>query len=274
MWQNKWSSPTQRRLPFFESKIRTRRFHSSLHYFLITIYTHKTSSATQQSLYLFPNYLLLVIHQPFQCWKADKAKQIRIEVPFDLRTLFHPSPYQQVRSHYLSLEMLPCKQNSCLSFSLRKQTTFREPPTFSQRKWRLRKDSRNSILMTRHYTYLGSDASSVWPDFCACFSDVISRGNCFIGVAKCLFSRSCSCFTPCELILDGLGISILGREFWIPGTGFQSSSLGFRISWAVFRIPKSRISDFTSKNFPDSEIQILSQGPTCCFMEWSKLLAC
>ena len=175
---------------FFESKIRTRRFHSSLHYFLITIYTHKTSSATQQSLYLFPNYLLLVIHQPFQCWKADKAKQIRIEVPFDLRTLFHPSPYQQVRSHYLSLEMLPCKQNSCLSFSLRKQTTFREPPTFSQRKWRLRKDSRNSILMTRHYTYLGSDASSVWPDFCACFSDVISRGNCFIGVAKCLFSQA------------------------------------------------------------------------------------
>ena len=160
MWQNKWSSPTQRRLPFFESKIRTRRFHSSLHYFLITIYTHKTSSATQQSLYLFPNYLLLVIHQPFQCWKADKAKQIRVEVPFDLRTLFHPSPYQQVRSHYLSLEMLPCKQDSCLSFSLRKQTTFREPPTFSPRKWRLRKDSRNSILMTRHYTYLGSDASS------------------------------------------------------------------------------------------------------------------
>ena len=57
---------------------------------------------------------------------------------------------------------------------------------------------------------------------------------------------SCSCFTPCELILDGLGISI-GREFWNPGTGFQSSSLGFRISWAVFRIPKSRISDFTKK---------------------------
>ena len=175
---------------FFESKIRTRRFHRSLHYFLITIYTHKTSSATQQSLYLFPNYLLLVIHQPFQCWKADKAKQIRIEVPFDLRILFHPSPYQQVRSHYLSLEMLPCKQNSCLSFSPRKQTTFREPPTFSQRKWRLRKDRRNSILMTRHYTYLGSDASSVWPDFCACFSDVISRGNCFIGVAKCLFFQA------------------------------------------------------------------------------------
>ena len=44
--------------------------------------------------------------------------------------------------------------------------------------------------MTRHYTYLGSDASSVRPDFCACFSDVISRGNCFIGVAKCLFSQA------------------------------------------------------------------------------------
>ena len=35
---------------------------------------------------------------------------------------------------------------------------------------------RNSILMTRHYPDLGSDASSVW-NLCAHFSDVISRGD-------------------------------------------------------------------------------------------------
>ena len=34
----------------------------------------------------------------------------------------------------------------------------------------------NPVLMTCHYPDLGSDASSVW-NFCACFSDVISRGN-------------------------------------------------------------------------------------------------
>ena len=40
----------------------------------------------------------------------------------------------------------------------------------------LRNERRNSILMTRHYPDLGSDASSVW-NFFARFSDVIWRGN-------------------------------------------------------------------------------------------------
>ena len=80
--------------------------------------------------------------------------------------------------------------------SLRKQTTFHDATTSSPAKWRLRNECRNFILMTRsgwcfwlvlprgifastnqkHYPDLVSDASSVW-NFCAHFSDVISRGN-------------------------------------------------------------------------------------------------
>ena len=53
--------------------------------------------------------------------------------------------------------------------------------------------------------------------------------------------------TPCEGIQDSLG-------FWIPRCRFFYLwvELGFRIPWAVFRIPKSRIPDCTNKNFPDS----------------------
>ena len=94
-------------------------------------------------------------------------------------------------------------QNNCLkcTSSLRKQPTFSDAATGFPTKWCLRKERRNSILMTRHcpelgsasdwscrvvnliqpimqkhYSDLGSDASSVW-DFCARFSDVIWRGN-------------------------------------------------------------------------------------------------
>ena len=42
--------------------------------------------------------------------------------------------------------------------------------------WRLRNERRSSILMTRHYSDLGSDVSSVW-NFCTRFSDVIWREN-------------------------------------------------------------------------------------------------
>ena len=62
------------------------------------------------------------------------------------------------------------------SSSLRKQPTFGDATTGFPAKWRLRNKRRNSILMTRHYPDLGRDTSSVW-NFCARFSDVISRRN-------------------------------------------------------------------------------------------------
>ena len=48
----------------------------------------------------------------------------------------------------------------------------------------------------------------------------------------------------CKEIQDNLG-------FWIPAFSVE---LGFRITWAVFWIPKPRISDSTSKIFSDSGI--------------------
>ena len=66
--------------------------------------------------------------------------------------------------------------------------------------------------------------------------------------------------------ISNLKFSIAVIDYLIkrhPGTGFQSLSFGlaisgfqslvvFRIPWAVFRIPKPRILDSTSKIFPDS----------------------
>ena len=65
-------------------------------------------------------------------------------------------------------------------------------------------------------------------------------------------------------IQDSLGFWIPRQGFRIPGTRFQplSAELGFqslvrfRILSAVFRIPKPRIPDSTSNNFPDCGIQI------------------
>ena len=72
----------------------------------------------------------------------------------------------------------------------------------------------------------------------------------------------CSCFTSCKGIQDSVGFRIPRRGFRIPGAGFQSLSvkLGSRIpivtgildSLSCFCISKSRVPDFTSKNFPDS----------------------
>ena len=70
--------------------------------------------------------------------------------------------------------------------SLRKQLTFGNANTGFPAKWGLRKECRNSILMMRHYPGLGSASDllnqishAAWPiwNFCACFSDVIWRGN-------------------------------------------------------------------------------------------------
>ena len=46
-----------------------------------------------------------------------------------------------------------------INSSLRKQTTFRDATNGLPMKWRLRKERRNSILMTRHYPDLGGSAS-------------------------------------------------------------------------------------------------------------------
>ena len=74
-------------------------------------------------------------------------------------------------------------------------------------------------------------------------------------------------FAPWKEIQDSLGFWIPLRRFRIPGTGFCilcqlnldsgfQSLVGFRIPSAVFRIPKPRTSNSTTKNFPDSRIRI------------------
>ena len=67
---------------------------------------------------------------------------------------------------------------------------------------------------------------------------------------------------PCKGIQDSLGFCIVCLGFGIPGTGFQSLSVefgfwipvssgpGFRIPWALYRIPKPRIPDSTGNIFP------------------------
>ena len=88
---------------------------------------------------------------------------------------------------------------SLIYASLRKQPTFSDATTGFPAKLRLSNKRRNSVLMTchysdlstvllightdkfasasqKHYQDLGGDTSSVW-NFCARFSDVISRGN-------------------------------------------------------------------------------------------------
>ena len=67
---------------------------------------------------------------------------------------------------------------------------------------------------------------------------------------------SYNCFAPCKEIQDSLGFWILRRGFrilcqWNLDSGFQSF-VGFRIPWAVFQISKPRMSDSTSKIFPES----------------------
>ena len=65
-------------------------------------------------------------------------------------------------------------------------------------------------------------------------------------------------FAPCKGIQDSLGFQIPRCRFRIPGTAFQTLAVefGFRIPWALFWIPKRKIPDSTSNNFPDSGIHI------------------
>ena len=52
---------------------------------------------------------------------------------------------------------------------------------------------------------------------------------------------------------------ILDSTPWISDSGFKSS-VGFRVPWAVLWIPKSRISETTSKNFSNRGIRIPLHG--------------
>ena len=66
------------------------------------------------------------------------------------------------------------------------------------------------------------------------------------------------CFGPCKGIQDSTWI--LDSGFRIPGTGFQSS-VGFRIPWVVFQIPKPRI-----PNFYNVFILFLWWLISCCYI--------
>ena len=68
---------------------------------------------------------------------------------------------------------------------------------------------------------------------------------------------------PCKEIQDSLELCRFHAVNWfrILGTGFQSL-VGFWIPWVVFRIPRSRILDSKSENFPDSGMRIPLHGPT------------
>ena len=68
---------------------------------------------------------------------------------------------------------------------------------------------------------------------------------------------------PCNGIQDSVGLWILRSRYHIPGSGFRivcqwnldsgfQSLVGFQIRSDVFRTPKPRIPDSTSKNFLDS----------------------
>ena len=71
-------------------------------------------------------------------------------------------------------------------------------------------------------------------------------------------------FAQCKEIQDSLALWIPHLRLRIPSTGFRpllvdlgfwfQSLVGFRIPYALFRIPKPAIPDFTSKNFPDPRI--------------------
>ena len=66
----------------------------------------------------------------------------------------------------------------------------------------------------------------------------------------------------------GIQIEVTGFQIFFSGTmdsGFQSL-VGFRTPTAVFRIPKPRILDSTSKNFPDSGIHIPLNGVSLRFL--------
>ena len=145
--------------------------------------------------------------------------------------------------------------------SLTKQSTLCDvTPGFSENliKWRLRKERRNSILMTRHcrdlgsvligwkfastnqkhYPDLGSDLSLVW-NFCARFSDVI-RGETCGGVAKCrMFSQ----------VIDSTEWPTYQHDRELDGPWALSITLGNEVSKVIDVNIKLRKVIFATHNF-------------------------
>ena len=80
-------------------------------------------------------------------------------------------------------------------------------------------------------------------------------------VAQSLLDIQIALLRESKTILDSgfhsvdSGFQVLDSSQWNLDSGFQLL-VGFRIPWAVFRIPKPRIPDSTSKNFLDSGIRI------------------
>ena len=87
------------------------------------------------------------------------------------------------------------------------------------------------------------------------------------GLCYCLYTFNCvfTCTAPKgnpreSWILD-LMLWILDSSLcWRNLDSIIQSLVGFRIPWAVFRIPKPTILNSTGKNFPDSGIRILLHG--------------
>ena len=148
--------------------------------------------------------------------------------------------------------------------SLRKQPTFHDATTGFPAKWRLRNDYRNSILMTRHYSHLGS--ASDWLNQISHAARPIRSTT---QIAKCRLFSQASKWWAGQLFAEGEKIIILDSGYLC--TGFRipcAGKLGFRIpkdSWIPdfkaqhFRVPQteaSRIADSASKSFPDFGIRI------------------
>ena len=165
------------------------------------------------------------------------------------------------------------KAPECLSEyierSLIKQPRFRDTTTGFPAKWRLRNDRRNSILMTSHYPDLGSILIGCYKIYLI-QSEALTRSRRWHAISMefvCWFlgrhfagkpvvvPQNVGCFLELHWMRiirgktnwDSLGFWIPLCGFRIPGTGFWYLSVelgfwfqlldGFRIPWAVFRIP-------------------------------------
>ena len=106
-----------------------------------------------------------------------------------------------------------------------------------------------------------------WPCHEGCLDCIPSWSTCQACLRKCALGK----LMPVLLeLFHSLVINWCFPQdrfgFWIPSRGFRTPGTRFHIfvsgTWipdscsSVFRIPKPRIVDSTSKNFPDSEIRI------------------
>ena len=118
-------------------------------------------------------------------------------------------PYEVNFCFLLSPELTACQQYK--QFLPEKDNTNRFP-----RKWRVRNERRNSILITQHYPDL--DSASDWLHICfnqsgalpttaALFSGVISRGNCWLGRKMSAVLSGCICGGSLEKLTWNLQVT-------------------------------------------------------------------